>query len=321
MTVDLRDPLDLALDWLLRVQQQPEDGQLREQLAQWLAEDEANRVAYRKAERVWTVTGQLGGGPATVVPSTPLAAPVAARPVRTPRRRRRLLQALGAAAACCVVLLTHQDLYLAWQADYQASAGEPRAVELPDGSTVTLNAGAAIAVDFEQSRRHVTLLQGQGYFEVAKDARHPFQVDSGSLQVTVTGTAFNVDRQQGRVNVAHGSVQVAAPDGPTASLTPGHGVRLNAEGHLANSDQPASQVAAWRQGRLIVRDERIADVVAALRPYLDGVVLVRDKQLGEQRVTGVYDLNTPDATLQAVLRAHQGKVVRVGPLLALITRD
>ncbi|MCF5724986.1 DUF4880 domain-containing protein, partial [Pseudomonas syringae] len=50
---------DQALDWLLRVQQAPQDADLQAQLAQWCAIDEANAKAYRKAQRMWQMTGQL----------------------------------------------------------------------------------------------------------------------------------------------------------------------------------------------------------------------------------------------------------------------
>ena len=46
-----------ALDWLLRIQQSPEDAALRTELAAWLAIDSRHVEAYRKAQRVWQLTG------------------------------------------------------------------------------------------------------------------------------------------------------------------------------------------------------------------------------------------------------------------------
>ena len=88
---------DQALDWLMRVQQAPLDADLRGQVADWCAASEANAKAYRQAERVWQLTGQV----APVEPIPQPAAPMP-RPAARPRRVHRQADAgvaLAAAAA------------------------------------------------------------------------------------------------------------------------------------------------------------------------------------------------------------------------------
>lgn len=310
MTADQNDPLDMALEWLLRVQQNPEDGELREQLARWLASDERHLEAWRQAQRAWRVSG--------------LASPAIGEPARTVpgpqhRRRRRWLPALAAAVVCCAVLLLHEELYLSWQADHRTAGGERRELSLPDGSAVVLNADSAIAVDFNEQQRTVRLLSGQAYFAVEPDAQRPFRVTTGQLLVTVTGTAFDVDSQRERVSVAQGSVSVA--DNHTElRLKAGEGAQLNTAGQLEGHASPPLQVAAWREGRLVLRQERIADVVQALRPYSQAIILLADARLAETRITGVYDLDDPQRTLQTILQLHGGQLSRVGPLVVLRSR-
>lgn len=314
MTIDPRDPLDVALDWLLEVQQRPEDGLLRERLAAWLASDERHLVAYRQAERAWQVSGLIA--PAAQPAPAAYASP-APMPARPRRRARRLLQACATMAACCTVALLVQSFYPSWQADVHTANGERRQLQLPDGSQLTLNAQSAVALDFTGGKREVRVLEGQAYFEVRKDAQHPFRVHTDELSVTVTGTAFSVDSARQRVNVAEGHVRVGAPGAAEVSLDPGAGVVLDQGGALQAHDEPAGQVAAWRQGRLILRQERIADVLDALRPYCRDLLVLRDSALGEQRITGVYDLAAPEKALRAIVQLHGGELRRMGPVLLI----
>ena len=71
-------------------------------------------------------------------------------------------------------------------------AGETRQLDLPDGSHVALNFNSTLQVRYYPRRRELVLNQGEGYFDVAPDARRPFTVDARQSRVTVVGTAFNV---------------------------------------------------------------------------------------------------------------------------------
>lgn len=71
--------------------------------------------------------------------------------------------------------------------------GAQSKIELPDGSSVTLNAGSSLKYksDFNQTDRRVELT-GEAYFEIRKDTLKPFIVCSDKLDVRVLGTSFNV---------------------------------------------------------------------------------------------------------------------------------
>ena len=54
------DPVwEQALDWLLSIRASPDDPKLRLERDAWLARDEAHRSAYRRAEKVWLLTGDV----------------------------------------------------------------------------------------------------------------------------------------------------------------------------------------------------------------------------------------------------------------------
>ncbi|MBV4538420.1 FecR family protein [Pseudomonas urmiensis] len=311
---------DQALDWLMRVQQAPHDTQLRAQLAHWCASDVANAEAYGKAERIWRLTGQLAPSTAAQWPPAP-AAKVVPLPTRTAPRRRWWL---GAAVAACLLVAIAPTLSVRLQADYRTAQGETRDITLADGSVVQMDSDTAIAVDYAGSHRDVRLLAGQAFFKVMPDKAKPFHVRADAVRVTVTGTAFNVELRPGGVgiDVEHGSVRVDDTQRAQAlasALSAGQRLRYVDGLVQVRSFQP-SQAAAWRQGQLIADEATVAELVAELERYLPGKVVLRDQSLGEQRVTGVYDLRKPEAALSAVVRPHGGKVTAYGPWLVILSR-
>lgn len=84
---------------------------------------------------------------------------------------------------------------------------------LPDGTQVCLypNAELTYPKAFEGTTRQVTFI-GEGFFDVAHDARHPFLIQSDKMQIRVLGTKFNVKALPKQaifqVSVLSGSVAV-----------------------------------------------------------------------------------------------------------------
>lgn len=309
---------DQALDWFLRLQAAPGDAQLRAGMEQWCAADEANAKAYRKAERVWQLSAQLTPTTQAQWSVEPALAPVVNLPVR-PKRRRYWL---GGAIAACLMIALAPSLSLRMQSDYRTGAGETRDVTLADGSLVQMDSDTAIAVEYAGNRRDVKLIRGQAFFKVMPDKGKPFHVRADALEVTVTGTAFNVDvgGEQMAVAVQEGSVKVddwRAAKALAAQLKPGD--RLDYHDGQAHLDKFApGQTAAWRNGQLIADDMPVSEVVARLRRYTPGLIVLRNDALGRKRVTGVYDLRKPQAALRAVLQPHGGKVEAYGPWVIVL---
>jgi transmembrane sensor len=98
----------------------------------------------------------------------------------------------------------------------------PQLISLPDGSSVVLQKGSRIrywSLPMD-SVRQVTLV-GEAYFEVAKDARHPFIVRVNQLVTKVLGTSFNVrayaDDARVTVTVRSGRVAVYTSNSDTGN--------------------------------------------------------------------------------------------------------
>ena len=75
----------------------------------------------------------------------------------------------------------------------KANKGDKATIELPDGTNVVLNSASQLSYlnNFGEKVRRVQL-NGEAYFKVAHDEKHPFVVQIGDLEVKVLGTSFNV---------------------------------------------------------------------------------------------------------------------------------
>ena len=78
------------------------------------------------------------------------------------------------------------------QIEVEAPLGAQTRLRLPDGTLVILNAGSRLVYpqDFGVDNREVEL-NGEGYFEVKRNEKLPFNVRTPSLSVRVLGTKFN----------------------------------------------------------------------------------------------------------------------------------
>ena len=116
---------------------------------------------------------------------------------------RTLISFTKIAAVLVLVLLTALGITLVIHSskdkaenkfsEYIVPLGSRSQIILPDGSSVWLNAGSRLryAQNFNKFNRNV-FLDGEGFFDVAKNKELPFNVKIGHITIKVVGTAFNV---------------------------------------------------------------------------------------------------------------------------------
>ncbi|MDQ8182915.1 FecR domain-containing protein [Pelagicoccus sp. SDUM812005] len=92
--------------------------------------------------------------------------------------------------------------------------------ELPDGSVIELNAGAALRVDYTPKFRRVELVSSEAHFSVAKDPSRPFVVVVRGVEVTAVGTAFSVNLEGDSVRVIVTEGRVALVSRPAGGEAP-----------------------------------------------------------------------------------------------------
>lgn len=324
MAPDNPNPIwDTALDWLLLIQQHPDDPDLTQRLNDWRASAPQHDAAYRKALKVWRLSGEalsLAQEP-TPAPAAPPAPRPAPAPSRSSRRKRSLI---GAAVAACAAFMLLPD-WPALRADWHSPMAEHRDIILSDGSRVQLDSNSLIDVQFDPQQREVTLLRGQAFFSVKPDATRAFYVKAGSVRVRVTGTEFAVSLNDSNVDVSvqSGTVVVKTPDSsarPEHVLHHGDQLSYRATHQTTRLAQlPDEQIAPWRRWQLVAIDQSVDDVVSHLRRYQPGLIVLTDKALGQRRITAVLNLRDPKRALQAAIAPLGGRVQDSVPYTLIVS--
>ena len=314
-----------AGDWLIALGEKPAEAELRARFEAWLAASPDHRRDWTEITRTADALDQ--GEPAYRHEWGEFVRRRRAERASAPRRvgRRRWTAFAALAAAACLAFVFGGNLMLRIEADHMTATAEQRRVQLADGTVVLLAPESAIDVAYGEGARRVRLLKGRAYFEVAAD-RRPFAVQAREVEARDIGTAFDVGLDAHGVDVAvrEGIVDVSAGRVPAAvseRLLAGDWVRVTTTGRIERGRLPADQVASWMQGQLVVKNRPVGEVVDALRPYFDGLVMLRGASLADQPLTGVYNLSDPVEALRAVARAQGASMHRISPWLIVISAD
>jgi transmembrane sensor len=206
------------------------------------------------------------------------------------------------AAASLALFFYFDELSAVLRSDYSAGTGETKLVTLEDGSQVQLDAQSAIAVHYGASQRRLDLLKGEAWFEAAPDPARPFAVEAAGGTVTALGTAFDVALgktgalvtvTKHRVSISSGGQNVIVEEGQQS----GFGTKSPARAPAAVN---AGWITAWRRGKLIVENEPLGEVIAALGRYHHGYVTCLDAAICARRVTGVFGTDDPLESLTEI---------------------
>ncbi len=148
---------------------------------------------------------------------------------------------------------------------------------LPDGTKVWLNAASSFRFPASfTGKERSTVLNGEAYFEVAKNEEMPFNVVTGEKQVTVLGTHFNIrayqDEDNYEASLLEGSIRVSATSTTSAAksksplklLQPGQQARIsntNATGINLIGNIDTTAVIAWKEGLFLFNNTSIRNVM------------------------------------------------------------
>lgn len=147
--------------------------------------------------------------------------------------------------------------------------GETYQIVLSDGTRVWLNAATTLqyASNLGAGRsRNVKLLTGEAYFEVQKDKKHPFIVETPAQKVEVLGTHFNInsyaDEGKTVTTLAEGSVKVSASGDRERHIILKPGEQSLAVNNNIKVREADLQVAlSWKDGKIYFKDAPIQEVL------------------------------------------------------------
>lgn len=179
-------------------------------------------------------------------------------------------------------------------------------VVLSDGSKVWLNAASSLKypANFEGTERIVEL-NGEAYFEVAKNKSIPFKVRSGSVDVEVLGTHFNVmayaDEGSQKVTLLEGAVKIRS-EWSDQVLRPGQQAVLNNQtGAKVLNNVKAADAIAWKNGLFQFDNADIPTIMRAIARWYD-LEISYNGAVPAKRFTGKISRDIKASELLTLLR-------------------
>ncbi|MGO4292188.1 FecR family protein [Chitinophaga sp. RAB17] len=188
------------------------------------------------------------------------------------------------------------------------TAGKLLKVRLSDSTIVYLNASSSLQYPetFTGDDRTVTL-RGEAFFEVKRDDRHPFFVNTDKLRVQVLGTSFNIrsyhDDEDIAVTVATGKVGVTLPELPNVPariLLPDNELTYTRHSaSLKTITVNAADSRAWEKGSFIFDYETLENITRRLSRWYDVKFVCTNHTLLQKR----FKLKLKNENLKNVMEA------------------
>lgn len=204
---------------------------------------------------------------------------------------------------------------LIYQADRQGAANETKfhtlettkgnqfQIILSDGTKVWLNALSSLHFPEAFGNRRVVELSGEGYFEVAKDASHPFIVKTlkhGIKQeVEVLGTSFNInsylDEPVIKTTLIEGSIKIANQSN-SAILKPMLQAKVN-DRQISMGQVDIDSEIAWKNGLFSFDNASLKSILSQIGRWYS--IEIDPAKIPQKRFNGVISRNV---NLSEVLR-------------------
>lgn len=235
------------------------------------------------------------------------------RMLKAHSRRLVLARTFATAAAVALLCLSVWTAYLYMQPvamQTVSTLAETRTVNLPDGTSVTLNHYSTLTYPerFKTDNREVEL-NGEAYFEVSKDKKHPFIVQTEAVDVRVLGTQFNVDAYRDspdvRTTLLTGSVAVSNKSNSEHMILKPNEIAIynKVEKKLTRKVlEDATDEISWRHGEFIFDDVPLRDIARELSNSFGTTIQITDSTLQNYRISARFRNGEDLETILSVLQ-------------------
>lgn len=196
---------------------------------------------------------------------------------------------------------------------YKTKSGELKELVLADGTEVSLNENTIFkySEQFGDDKR-VVFLEGEAFFNVAKDKQRPFTIESNTAFTRVLGTSFNLkaNSKEAEIDVYSGKVKfgILSKDNNQVILTKGQSAAFK-DGVTAGLRTINQNADSWKTGQLKFEGTPMAKVVVALERLYD-VEIDCDKNIASCKITSTFENDSLKEILKVIETIAQIKNVK-----------
>jgi transmembrane sensor len=199
--------------------------------------------------------------------------------------------------------------------EYASARGEVKELQLPDGSSVTLDGESSMTGRFSTKSRSVDLQRGRALFSVAHDASRPFAVTAASRRIVAVGTRFDVYLMNDGLTVTllEGRVNVESQDStvPPVKLEPGQQyIERRGKIEIRTTGTTVESAVSWQKGLVNFDDLPLAEAVAIMNRYSPDQIVIRDAGIASLRVSGQFRAGESQRFAETLADMHGLRAVR-----------
>lgn len=307
--------LEEAIDLLVRMQDDPDNGVSADLIQAWRARSPLHEDIWMRVYKVHGASGHV----------LDYKRRIERRERLDPTRRSLMIGGLAALGGGALAYGVGSDAFLGLQADHMTRTAQISRFPLPDGSVATLGPQSAIELDYRADHRRLNLLAGMGYFDVVGDAARPFSVSSGSVTATALEASFDMSNDAGFVSISvdNGTVNTFsdhASQSVSGEMKPGDWITYDPSSLTTDrGKREEGQIASWRSNIIVSEREAISALVARIGRWVPGSVVLADASIGSRRISGIFDLSDPVRALKAAVRPAGGNVYQISSYMTVVT--
>lgn len=226
---------------------------------------------------------------------------------KTEKNRKLFRTTLRYASAACILVLISIVITLYYSAQRQqpeiatntlyVPAAQRAKITLPDGTEVWINSKSTLIypTSFDQKERNV-YLEGQAFFNVAKNEDIPFIVETKSGAVKALGTSFDVisDPSSGlfETMLIEGSVEVKLSTNPHQKVVLSPNMKATANNNQLNVTQVDDvNPYEWKNGLISFRNKEFKEIMSILEKTYDVKIILMNPHLSNQVYTGKFRIS------------------------------
>ncbi len=193
------------------------------------------------------------------------------------------------------------------------SYGKKSMIVLSDGTKVWLNAGSQLVYPavFLKDTREVSLI-GEAFFDVFKNPRKPFIVNSSDVKIQVLGTRFDISAypedkviqtvlEEGKINLKYTGNGIFKRD-YVVEMEPNQMVEFDKVSREANSSVVnVTKYISWKEGMLEFDKVVLAKAMKQVERFYNVKIFFDDLSIGAYKLSGKLDLkDEPEKVLNVI---------------------
>ena len=289
---------------------------VKQELKHWLESNQEHQKAYNRMKLVHQMAKSISKENAQILSEQ---AHKEARKIRFLEKTRYLSSAAAILLIVCFSAFKIYDNNFAVQYSktFQTDKTNLANQQLPDGSSIFIDAKTNLNIEFYKGKREVTLNNGRVMFEVAKDENRVFIIKSGDINIEVVGTKFEVIHKKDitTINVEEGIVKTYFSSyffdkQNEKLLTKENSITYsNFQGNINNQEKiNPEKIALWRENLISLNKVSLKDAFDEFSKYNDISTSFSSKEVENYLITAEFSSTQLEIFLKTISKIYPLKI-------------